>query len=161
MKKILLIVLLFALTACGGGGGAAENKPALPRFVDKGNGTIFDTTSNLTWLKDANCFGRKNWDDSIATVQSLASSQCGLTDSSVAGNWHLPTVDELRAFTDSGYRYNTLTSEGFSNVMSDFNYWSSTTRSSNTAEAWSVFLLDGAVESGSKNFLGNIWPVRN
>lgn len=68
------------------------------RFIDKGNGTIYDTVSNLTWLKNADCFGRQIWDAAVANANIMASGQCGLSDGSRAGDWHLPTIGELRVF---------------------------------------------------------------
>ena len=67
------------------------------RFIDMNNGSIYDTVSKLTWLKDANCFGYQDWDTAMARSGTLADGQCALTDGSKAGDWHLPTVDELRS----------------------------------------------------------------
>ena len=33
-----------------------------PRFTDNGDGTVTDNLTGLIWLKDANCFGQKTWD---------------------------------------------------------------------------------------------------
>ena len=78
---------------------------AAARFIDCYDGTVLDTQSNLLWVKNANCFGTKNWDDAITVSSSLAHGQCALSDGSQVGDWHLPTVDELRFFTDGGIKY--------------------------------------------------------
>lgn len=133
---------------------------APPAFVDPGNGTIIDTANNLTWLKNANCFGAINWYDAMDRSNNLASGQCGLTDNSKAGDWHLPTIDELRIFTDNGYLYNSLNSSGFESVQA-YLYWSSSTYASSTYVAWGVSMVDGLVFYFSKYYELYVWPVRS
>ena len=36
-----------------------------PRFTDNLDGTITDNLTGLIWLKDANCFGYRNWGEAI------------------------------------------------------------------------------------------------
>lgn len=129
----LLFIALFCFTSLF----TFEAKAATPVLVDAGNGTIVDTANNLTWLQNANCFSPQTWDTAIASSNALASGQCGLMDGSVAGDWHLPTIDELRIFTDSGLRYDTLNAAGFVGVQPS-HYWSSTTSATirTTRGAW-------------------------
>jgi hypothetical protein len=137
----------------------------VPRFVDTGKGTITDSVTKLTWLKDASCFPAQNWDAATASASTLASGQnkCGLTDGSVAGNWRLPTRDELQIFIDDGYTSGTLISAGFSNVQSVF-YWSGSTYLFNPSDhAWSVNMSNGALPDFAGMNMGtayNVWPVR-
>jgi hypothetical protein len=62
---------------------------------DNGNGTG-TISGGLVVLKDAACMGKMNWYDAMEKPKSLASGQCDLTDKSKAGDWRLPTVDELQ-----------------------------------------------------------------
>ena len=39
-----------------------------PRFIDNLNGTVTDKLTGLTWLKNANAFGLKNWADALTTA---------------------------------------------------------------------------------------------
>jgi hypothetical protein len=134
------------------------------RFIDKGNGTIYDSANNLTWLKNADCFGGQVWDDAILKSNALASGQCGLSDGSDAGNWRLPTIDELRIFTDAGdYRYDRhdiLSAAGFSSVQYGY-YWSSSSVSDNSTLAWYVLVYDGSLHAYPKSTdYFHEWPVR-
>src|SRR5689334_19648656 len=58
-----------------------------PRFIVNNNGTITDKLTGLTWLKDADCFGAKTWDDALSLASGLANGQCELSDGSKAGHW--------------------------------------------------------------------------
>lgn len=72
---------------------ACSNPPgATDRFVDCGNGTVTDTTTNLVWLKDTRCFSSgMTWVASWREVGTrLADGSCGLTDHSKPGDWRLP-----------------------------------------------------------------------
>lgn len=90
---------------------------ALNRFVDLNNGAMLDTKTNLIWLKNANCYGAISWANAMSSANVLASDQCGLTDGSKAGDWRIPSIDELRTITDSGFRYDTMNNAGFTSVM--------------------------------------------
>lgn len=133
-----------------------------PRFTDNGNGTIKDNVSGLIWLKNANCFGPKNWYDAITVSNALASGQCGLTDGSKAGDWHLPTIEELRIFVDAGYRDSTLNVAGFHNVQANV-YWSSSTYPDpdENIYAWVVLINYSSVYYSGKGFYLYVWPVRS
>ena len=117
---------------------------------DNGNGTV--TVNGLVWLKDAGCLGRMNWSDAMSRPKNLAHGQCGLTDNSKAGDWRLPSIDELKAVYSAKSQ--------FRNVQS-YNYWSSTTYAGNTTYAWSfVGIDDGGVYNFSKANDCYVWPVR-
>jgi hypothetical protein len=171
MRKLLVLVVMTSFVATvlfllglSDGNGAGGN-----RFVDLGNGTVQDTSTGLIWLKNANCFGTKAWQDAMDTAASLADGQCGLTDGSVAGDWRLPTKEEWEALFDTNYHGPALSnaagtgqwSEGdaFNNVQSYY-YWSSTPYESSTDYAWRVNLSNGYVSYGYKPGSGYVWPVR-
>ena len=76
----------------------AERVPLIwPRFIDHGDGTFTDTMTGLTWLKQASCI-QGDWATAVATVRSLATGQCGLTDGSAPAHGECPTVMRCRAW---------------------------------------------------------------
>lgn len=127
------------------------------QHLDNGNGTVTDRLTGLIWLKNANCFESKAWDVAMASAAALASGQCGLTDNSVAGNWRLPTLMELKKMQDSTWPVQ-LTNHPFSGVKTD-SYWSSSTFTGNDS-AWSVNLDAGDVHFNTKTLSRYVWPVR-
>jgi len=141
------------------------------RFKDNGDGTATDTKTGLVWLKHANpCPEGTNWTDAMDYCGILASGTAGLTDWSSAGTWRLPTKDELAglgtdppAAWDSGYPSVawTIPGEPFSDVQTDYYYWSSTTRDESPVSVWSVYMYDGLVSRVKKSYSNfYVWPVR-
>jgi hypothetical protein len=145
-----------------------------PRFVNNGDGTVTDNLTGLVWLIDANCGGgAMYWYNALAYCNGLASGSCGLTDSSVAGDWRLPNILELESLVHYGETYPSIPdtagtgqwSEGdpFSGVVQSI-YWSSTTYyPSSSIYDW-VWAVDfgigniGGVYPGTTHF---VWPVRS
>lgn len=62
--------------------------PAHAALVDMSDGTIYDTDTQLSWLKDANTAGAMTWEDANTWVASLnaGSGFAGFT------NWRLPAT---------------------------------------------------------------------
>ena len=100
----------------------------------------------------------------------LADGTCGLSDGSVAGNWRLPSVNELQSLVDYEY-YSPALSNGagtaqwtegdvFACVRSSF-YWSSTALAGKPSRAWVVNLYDGYVLNDGKVYTYYVWPVRS
>jgi HAMP domain-containing protein len=144
-----------------------ESSTTLLRFIDNGDGTVTDKLTGLIWLKNANCFGTKRWELADFFVANLASGGCGLSDGSKAGDWRLPTKDELVGLLDKSYSDPMLSnaagtdkwSEGdaFSGVQSSW-YWTSTT--DDTSRAGNVGLRDGDVDYNGKTDTYSVWAVR-
>jgi hypothetical protein len=155
-----------------------------PRFTDNGDGTAADNLTGLIWLKDANCTdtvggipragGLLNWPAALTWCNNLAHGRCGLTDNSVAGNWRLPNINELKSLVDHS-RHDPDLPGGHPcrNVQSVW-YWSSTSNPVYTAGAFNVGMSRGSIHVtdkvpsrfGSSNVsdkdgsaLG-VWPVR-
>jgi hypothetical protein len=156
--------------------GALEKGVAwpTPRFTDNNNGTVTDNLTRLIWTKNANAFGVWTWDEALAFANELQDGfppAVGLTDGSQAGDWRLPNIRELHSLID--YKFsdpalpNTLGTgkwaEGnpFQGVPS-FNviYWSSSTNSYYTTNAWNVNFTDGSVYRNVKSNFYYVWCVR-
>lgn len=141
-----------------------------PRFTDNSDGTVKDNLTGLIWLKNANCFGQKNWTTALSDANGLSNGSCGLTDGSVAGDWRLPNYKELFSLIDLGYDNPTLSNaagtaqwtegDAFSGVQT-FDYWSSTTRANPANNAWVVYLSYGGIHYYSKTSSNYVWPVRS
>jgi len=134
-----------------------------PRFIDNGNGTVADTVTGLTWLKQADCI-HLQWIDAIVAVNLLANGQCGLSDGSAPGQWRMPNRAELlslvdRAETNQALRFNTTFYKTdhsvdqtviFNNFVELEYYWTSNTDAADTTKAWTVFSCDFGVYDISK-----------
>ena len=141
-----------------------------PRFIDNGNGTVTDHLTGLIWLKNANCFGTRDWATALTDCNTLNDGECDLSDDSVEGDWRLPNVMELLSLIDWRYSIPALSNaagtgqwtsgDAFTGVQSDY-YWSSTTRAGSTDRAWYVYLGSGLVNVGNKTGTPlRVWPVR-
>jgi hypothetical protein len=159
--------------ACAGTGQDGESRAGIswpsPRFTDNGNGTVTDSLTGLIWLKNGDCFSVRTWAQALADANGLASGACGLTDSSVAGDWRLPNVNELESLVNAEQAHTAtwLNSQGFVNAQASDNltltfnyYWTSTTFANNVNRAWVVLLDFGQVGRQGKAVLNNVWPVR-
>jgi hypothetical protein len=153
---------------CGGGCGQTScEQSCVIRFIDNGDGMVTDTSTDLIWLKNANCFGTKNWYSAAASAEGLNSGECGLTDGSLAGDWRLPTKYELQGIgTDPQKKWYTgfpsapwtTPSAPFTNGKPNF-YWSS----SECGEycVWFLRMLDGYTLNWNKTGAVYAWPVRD
>jgi Caspase domain./Protein of unknown function (DUF1566). len=102
------------------------------RFVDLGNGIVYDSRTKLLWVKDGNYFGKgMTWDNAKKACKKLVIA--GLS------GWHLPTKNELASLVDKFYQPTI-------NPVFDCEssrYWSSTTYAPDTRRAWLVYFNDG------------------
>jgi len=139
-----------------------------PRFHDNGNGSVTDNLTGLTWLQNAFCTdtvgGIENtgfllWSDALAWSNALASGACGLSDSSLAGDWRLPNREELESLIDFGsHTPALLPGYPFNSVQGT--YWTSTSSGSDPTSAWTVDAGDGFMSYFGKASLVSAWPVR-
>jgi hypothetical protein len=133
-----------------------------PRFTDNGNGTVTDNLTRLIWMKNANAFGTKTWDDALTTANGLKSGDAGtgLLDGSQAGDWRLPNLRELQSLIDYGISDLPLPAEHpFTNVVLWY-YWTSSTNANDTAFAWNVSFSSGVVYNNLKSNTYSVWCVR-
>jgi len=143
----------------------------VPRFTDNGDGTVTDNVTGLTWTENADCDGSINWNDALGYCNALADGVCGLSDSSSAGDWHLPNRYELESLLDAEYFHPSLPntdgtgkwSEGdpFTNMGLEYSYWSSTTLPGHPYAALRVYFGVGTVFSSNKvSESYHVWCVR-
>jgi len=140
-----------------------------PRFADNEDGTVTDNLTGLIWMKQANCFGQKNWYQALSDCNTLADGSCGISDGSSAGDWRLPNLREILSLIHYGVSLPTLSdtdgtgkwSEGdpFNGVISY--YWSSTIDASNTENAWLVLFYFGDLFRHGKNSNYYFWCVHD
>jgi hypothetical protein len=125
-----------------------------------------DTLSGLVWSKGANAPGPvtcgsgtgKTWQVALDYVQCLNTNiYLGYND------WRLPNLNELASLTNKGLANSAtwLIVQGFTNVMSDNNYWSSSSYAPSANYAWFVNLVNGGEYNSAKTYVNYVWPVRN
>jgi hypothetical protein len=128
-------------------------------FVDNGDGTVTDTLTGLIWLKNANCFGTRNWVTAVGDANTLSSGSCGLTDGSTAGQWRMPNINELRSLHDPTQVFPSLPAgHPFFNIV-DSLYWSSSRNNSTGAK---TFHFDPTWGPSDTLITASyyLWPVR-
>ena len=146
--------------------------PSGQRFVDNSDGTVTDTRTGLVWLQNANPCSYQTWYNAVTYCSSLASDQAGLTDGSTAGQWRLPSIQELEgigtdppATWEAGYPSVPWTMPGapFFNSVQIYPYWSGTSYASDPDYARDVRMGIGYVDYHSKSSYGmfSVWPVRS
>jgi hypothetical protein len=156
---------------CAGTGQDGEYQYGIPwpepRFTDNLDGTVTDNLTGLIWLKNASCGGTKTWADALTFANSLydgwtgdgSEGDCGLSDGSLAGDWHLPNANELHSISDYG-NYPAWPSENpFIGLHTQWYHSSTTVRTGPTA-AMGVEMFGGVLSYNSKDSLSYVWPVR-
>ena len=155
-NRIRLAAIVLALVAST---GARANTTDVMSSALGGAG-VYDATTNLTWLSNANINGLMTW--SAANTWAA-----GLVVDGVSG-WSLPTSDTCSGYNCTGSQmgnlfYNALGGTAgqsittthtsnynlFSNFRSDF-YWSGTEYAPNTGYAWDFFFYDGNQSANGK-----------
>ncbi len=125
------------------------------------------------WLKDAGWGGAKPWrsdtsgdhDDAhtraglLESGETLPNALVFLSDSSVHGDWRLPTKTELQVLTTDPQGILTANPGPFSGVQPS-RYWSSTSDAGYASNAWFLDLYVGFVSITAKSSTYYVWPVR-
>ena len=148
-----------------------------PRFTDNADGTVKDNLTDLTWLYDANCFGAQTWANALAKANALfdgcrdcggTNSDCGLRNSSVAGEWRLPNVREMLslvhygvfdpALPDTSGTGQWIENDPFAGVLSG-PYWTATAAVIFANERYSVGFEAGSIDPDGETVMNSLWPV--
>jgi len=138
------------------------------RYVDHHDGSVTDTLTGLTWLKDAGCLAPATWTNALAEVNGLAAGACGLSDGSSAGQWRLPNQWELESIVDESATGPAISAGSpFVNVA-DTAYWTSTSYYGGQAgspSAWAIRMGDGRyINDGVGNLKAasslGVWAVK-
>jgi hypothetical protein len=138
-----------------------------PRFIDNNDGTVTDNLTGLTWLKNTNCFGRLDWRGAVLATAGLKEGDCGpdptlvLSDGSSAGDWRLPTMEELCTLIDFSRRDPAFPSSHMFSAIPAGYHWSATTLNYHSGMAWIVYFESGTTcYEAVTNKAGHILPVR-
>jgi hypothetical protein len=144
-------------------------------LVDMHDGTIYDTDTQLSWLKDAGAGGLKNWENAVTWAASLN------TNSGFAGltGWRHPAADPT--CNDNGMGYNCTNSEmghlyytelgnmangpviktgPFINLQVYSCCWTGTEFAPNPSFARRFLFGNGDQYTGNKAFSYHAWAVR-
>ena len=138
------------------------------RYLDRHDGSVVDTLTGLTWLKDAGCLAPAAWADALAAVGQLANGACALADGSTPGQWRLPNQWELESIVDESASAPALTPGSPFIDVSATAYWTSTSYyggQGGSPSAWAIRLVDGRyVNDGATNLKATgrlaVWAVK-
>lgn len=145
---------------------------APPRFLNLNDGTMLDTSNSLRWLRKADCTetaggidksnGYLIWSNAGTWSNGLASGKCGLSDGTAAGDWRLPTIQELTTLVAApdNYRADNLNEAGFTYVQ-PYIYWSSDIYHSYMDFPWGVSMEMGYTQYFNEINQFQTLPVRN
>ena len=143
------------------------------RFTDNQNGTVTDHLTGLIWLKNAGCLNPTDWSTALTAANQLASGTCGLTDSSIKGQWRMPNINELESLVDVSQMNPAVSASApFTTINLTNAYWSSTTYTAGPGNAMAIRFTDGRwingadAEDGSFNngkttSTNSLWAVRS
>lgn len=130
--------------------GAPMSAPSYTR--DATNNMVADDAGMLMWQDDTDASGPDhNWSAAIGYCENL--SLGGYTD------WRLPSINELWGLQNRNTASPSLP-DAFTNYTLRMSYWSSTTRSANSAEAWDLSMYDGNGFWRDKNATSAVRCVR-
>jgi len=120
-----------------------------PTWADDGTVTI----NGLVWLKDpASCLGTMTWYQAKNDVPYFKSGSCPkLNDGSKAGDWRLPTREELSAVYASKSKLGA--------IKSDY-YWTST-EAYGGVSAYIIYMGNGSTSTITKSNPEYSIPVRS
>ena len=102
-------------------------------YVDNNNGTVTDTHTGLMWQQETPDI-LLTWEQALSYCENL--SLAGFTD------WRLPTIEELRSIADFSHYKPAISTTFFPDTSMSF-YWSATTYTTITNNAWGIYFNYG------------------
>jgi hypothetical protein len=160
-------VTIFGVAGNFTGGPTCSGTLNGTRWCDNEDGTVMDMTTGLIWLKKADWGGQKQWEGNSndnahvrAGILKAGTTGANLSDSSVEGDWRLPTKTELVGITTGTESVSSSSMRAFSGVQPS-NYWMATTDADNIGNAWNVNLTGDPEISRLKSNPYYVWPVRS
>jgi len=150
------------MSATQGKRGNMKQKIAIMRFIDNKNGTITDTKTGLTWVKNLHTDLPKKFKNGMSWQRAIDVCK----DLNFAGHkdWRLPTVEELCELVDytRGAKDNepAIDTKFFPDTKCYW-YWTSTLCAWSSGYAWYVYFRNGSVYDGSKGYSYYVRPVRS
>jgi hypothetical protein len=122
---------------------------------------VTDNLTGLVWLKNANPFGFRTWEQALRDCNNLAHGSYGLSDGSKRGDWHLPNIKEIESLVDYN-RFGPCLPEGHPFVeVRPSSYWTSTTVALAPSEAMFIILGVGPAIFENKEHPFFVWPVKS
>jgi len=118
MKPVHAIVLGSAFLLVAGAGHA--------ELIDRGNGTIYDSTQDITWLKDWNLNGAKTFSEQLSWAENLTFAG--------GSDWTLPTISQYLNISPDAVHGKKLGSPFTNVVLSE--YFSTTEVAPGSINVW-------------------------
>lgn len=137
------------------------------RFTANGDGTVTDNATGLMWVKDPSLCGGgtypNTWGAALNTPATMkwagAITNCEALTYATYTDWRMPNINELLSIVNYGRADNQSSYAIFTNQLQSF-YWSSTTRSDTTPNAWGVYFTGGSTANVAKTNDFYVRPVR-
>jgi len=126
--------------------------PPKERFVDHGNGTITDKSSQLMWTKAPK---------TMPETYESAVNYCRTLNINGLCCWRLPTIDEWKQIIDHSQQ-NPALPQGhpFESIHTSFGYWSKTSHRFGPQYMYQMKLWYGKSGYMNKSQRALVWPVR-
>ena len=138
--------------------------PPGPRFFNNGDGTSMDAITGINWLTDANCLGKKSWNELAETLRNFNSRpktfKCAGYEAGV-DDWQMPTLAEMSELVNKDEENSAawLNQQGVKNVQNSA-YWTGTDNPLNLYFADAVILKTGKAGNYPKSLKFFVWPKR-
>ncbi len=126
--------------------------PPEERYIDHGNGTITDKSTQLMWLKTPKTIP-ETYDEAIRYCRSLSIHHLN--------SWRLPTIEEWKHMIDPEQQNPSLPiGHPFESIHTGIGYWSKTNHRFGPQYAYQMKLWYGKVGYMKKSQRALVWPVR-